>query len=86
MCLTDTIDEHGEIDDQVRINFFRAHFQAAYRALAQGVDLRGYYVWSLMDNFEWADGYTQRFGLIRVDFDDPDRKRTPKASFPGTGM
>jgi beta-glucosidase len=81
MCLTDTIDEHGVIDDQVRINFFRAHFLAAHRALAQGVDLRGYYVWSLMDNFEWADGYTQRFGLIRVDFDDPDRKRTPRASF-----
>ncbi len=81
ICLGDTKDEHGAIDDQVRINYLRAHFRAAYRALAQGADLRGYYVWSLMDNFEWSDGYSQRFGLIHVDFDDPERTRTPKASF-----
>jgi beta-glucosidase len=81
MCLTDSIDEHGAVNDQVRINYLRAHFLAAHQALAQGVDLRGYYVWSFMDNFEWTDGYSQRFGLVRVDFEDPNRKRTPKASF-----
>jgi beta-glucosidase len=69
------------INDQARINYLRAHFQAAHQAIAQGVDLRGYYVWSLMDNFEWAEGYSLRFGLIDIDFSDPQRKRTPKASF-----
>lgn len=81
ITLSDLADKEGFIDDQARINFLRAHFQAAHQALAQGCDLRGYYVWSLLDNFEWTDGYTQRFGLIHVDFDDPNRKRTPKASY-----
>lgn len=81
ITLSDLADKDGLINDQARINFLRAHFQAAHQALAQGCDLRGYYVWSLLDNFEWADGYSQRFGLIHVDFDDPNRKRTPKASY-----
>ena len=75
------VDDTGYVEDQGRINYLRAHFQAAYRAIQQGVDLQGYYVWSLMDNFEWAEGYELRFGLIHVDFQDPERKRTPKASF-----
>ena len=48
-------------------------------ALAAGVNLRGYFVWSLLDNFEWAEGYSRRFGIVRVDF--KTQKRTPKASF-----
>jgi beta-glucosidase len=81
LCLSDPPEFDGIPDDQARINYFRAHFQAAQQALALGVDLRGYFVWSFLDNFEWADGYSQRFGLVRVDFDDPQRKRTPRASF-----
>jgi len=80
-ALGEPADEIGYVNDQGRINYLRAHFQAAYQAIEQGVDLRGYYVWSLMDNFEWAEGYSLRFGLIHVDFDDPGRKRTPKASY-----
>ena len=81
ITFTDAPDQDGFENDQGRINFLRAHFQAAHQAISQGCDLRGFYVWSLLDNFEWADGYSQRFGLIRVDFDDPHRRRTPKASY-----
>lgn len=80
-ALGETADEAGFVDDQGRINFLRAHFSAAHKALARGADLRGYYVWSLMDNFEWAEGYDIRFGLIHIDFDDPGRARAPKASY-----
>lgn len=78
--LGEPADENGFVNDQGRINFLRAHFLAAHTAIQQGVNLKGYYVWSLMDNFEWAEGYSLRFGLVHVDFDDPARKRTPKAS------
>ena len=81
ITFTEDPDADGFVDDQGRINFLRAHFQAAHQALSQGCDLRGYYVWSLLDNFEWTDGYSERFGLVRVDFDDPQRKRAPKASY-----
>lgn len=80
-ALGELADETGYVNDQGRINYLRAHFQAAYQAIQQDVNLKGYYVWSLMDNFEWSEGYDPRFGLVHVDFDDPTRKRTPKASF-----
>lgn len=80
-ALGEPVDENGFVNDQGRIYYLRAHFAAAHKALQLGADLCGYYVWSLLDNFEWAEGYDLRFGLINVDFDDPERKRTPKASF-----
>ena len=67
------------VEDRFRVDFLRGHFAAAARAIAHGVDLRGYYVWSLMDNFEWAEGYTKRFGLVHVDF--ATQRRTPKRSY-----
>ncbi len=69
----------GYVDDRARINYLRAHILAAYDAIQLGANLQGYYVWSLLDNFEWAEGYTPRFGLVRVDF--PTGRRIPKRSF-----
>ncbi|MFJ3206682.1 GH1 family beta-glucosidase [Streptomyces flaveolus] len=67
------------LDDQDRIAYLDAHVRALHRAVEAGVDVRGYFVWSLLDNFEWAEGYTRRFGLVHVDF--ATRTRTPKASY-----
>jgi len=71
-------DEHGVIDDQKRLAYFQGHLAACHRAIAQDVPLTGYFAWSLMDNFEWAHGYRQRFGLVYVDYET--LARTPKAS------
>jgi len=72
-------DEHGVVDDQARIDYLDAHVRAVADAVSRGADVRGYYCWSLMDNFEWAQGYTQRFGLVHVDY--ATQVRTPKRSF-----
>jgi beta-glucosidase len=72
-------DEHGVVDDQPRIDFLDSHLRAVAAAIEQGVDVRGYYCWSLLDNFEWSEGYTQRFGLVHVDY--ATQRRTPKRSF-----
>ncbi|WP_037499454.1 GH1 family beta-glucosidase [Solirubrobacter soli] len=66
------------VHDTDRVEYLRDHFAAAERAIADGVDLRGYFVWSLLDNFEWAYGYSKRFGLIHVDYETLER--TPKDS------
>jgi beta-glucosidase len=58
----------GAVHDAERIGYLRGHIAAVHEALRAGVDLRGYYVWSLLDNFEWAYGYSQRFGLVHVDY------------------
>ncbi len=63
----------GRVHDASRIDYLRRHLTAAHRAIARGVDLRGYYVWSLMDNFEWAYGYSKRFGIVRVDYETQER-------------
>ncbi len=74
----DILKRDSEIQDDDRIVFLRDHILAAYRAIKEGVKLKGYFVWSLMDNFEWAEGYTKRFGLVHVDY--RTQKRTPKKS------
>lgn len=68
----------GSTDDPERLEFLRAHLQQAARAVGDGARLTGYYAWSLLDNFEWAEGMTQRWGLVHVDFDT--QERTPKQS------
>ncbi|WP_149827958.1 GH1 family beta-glucosidase [Streptomyces tailanensis] len=67
------------VDDQERIAYLDGHIRALHRASEAGVDVRGYFVWSLLDNFEWAEGYARRFGLVHVDYDT--LARTPKASY-----
>lgn len=63
----------GEVDDLQRQAYIKRHFAACSRAMAHGVDVRGYFIWSLMDNFEWAFGYERRFGLVHVDFETQQR-------------
>jgi beta-glucosidase len=77
-AVEDIPDEDGLVADWRRIDYLRAHIRAVHEAIQAGVDVRGYYVWSLLDNFEWASGYQPRFGLIRVDY--PTGKRIPKQS------
>ncbi|WP_171146762.1 GH1 family beta-glucosidase [Streptomyces sp. S3(2020)] len=67
------------VHDRARIDYLDGHVRALHRAVEAGVDVRGYFVWSLMDNFEWAEGYAQRFGLVHVDLDT--QERTPKDSY-----
>jgi beta-glucosidase len=68
----------GRVDDMERIGYLQRHIAAMADALEGGVDLRGYFVWSLLDNFEWADGYTKRFGIVFVDY--ATQRRTLKDS------
>lgn len=70
--------ENGRIDDPLRIEYLRQHLTAIRNAIDAGIDLRGYFVWSLLDNFEWALGYAKRFGIVHVDYQT--QKRTLKAS------
>ncbi|WP_432800335.1 GH1 family beta-glucosidase [Poriferisphaera sp. WC338] len=74
----DWVDEDGTVNDAQRIIFLRDYMRELGRAIDDGADVRGYFLWSLMDNFEWAEGYRQRFGLVHVDYQT--LKRTPKAS------
>ena len=66
----DQIAEDGNVHDKKRVDYLEKHFRAAHRAIEDGVNLVGYYVWSLMDNFEWAYGYNKRFGIIYIDYDN----------------
>jgi beta-glucosidase len=69
----DTVTPEGTVRDTRRQAYLESHFEAAARAISAGVPLKGYFVWSLLDNFEWALGYSRRFGLIYVDYKTQDR-------------
>jgi len=75
----DTVSVDGKVHDARRIDFLERYIQAMQEAQAKGVDVRGYFVWSLLDNFEWACGYRPTFGLVKVDFDS--LRRVPKDSY-----
>jgi beta-glucosidase len=69
----DAPDNLNHVHDDLRLNYLREHFKQAHRAIQDGVDLKGYFVWSFLDNFEWAFGYDRRFGLIYVDYTTQER-------------
>lgn len=71
--------KNGAVHDAERINFLNQHFAKVKQAIDEGVPVAGFFLWSLLDNYEWALGYEKRFGLVHVDFDT--LKRTPKASY-----
>ncbi|GHA15780.1 beta-glucosidase [Arenicella chitinivorans] len=77
-CAYDDHPVDGEVHDQARIDYYAAYLEECAHAIEQGVDLRGYFAWSMLDNFEWASGYGQRFGLHYVNFETMER--IPKAS------
>ena len=78
-CYDDQLLATGSILDNDRVAYLRDHLAATSHALAAGVNVRGYFVWSLLDNFEWAEGYSRRFGVVYVDF--KTLRRTPKSSY-----
>jgi beta-glucosidase len=75
----DTVRQDGSVDDQGRISYLDGHIRAVHDAMAAGVDVRGYFEWTFTDNFEWSEGFSQRFGLVYTDF--ATQRRIPKASF-----
>ncbi len=75
----DPRDGDGRVDDRDRVAYLDGYVEAALRARADGVPLEGYFVWSLLDNFEWSEGYSKRFGIVYVDFETLER--VPKSSF-----
>ncbi|MFD9910025.1 GH1 family beta-glucosidase [Streptomyces sp. NPDC059063] len=79
LVITENGCAYDGVDDQARIAYLDGHLRALHRALESGVDVRGYFVWSLLDNFEWAEGHRQRFGLVHMDYDS--LARTPKSSY-----
>ena len=74
--MPDRIGPGGGVHDADRLAYLDAHVRACHDALRAGVGLRGFFVWSLLDNFEWAEGYSQRFGIVHVDF--ATQERVPK--------
>jgi len=75
----DQVGPDGSVDDPLRVAYLDGHLRAVQQALDEGVDVRGWFAWTLLDNFEWAEGYAARFGLVHVDFET--QRRTPKTSF-----
>ncbi len=78
VSIDETPDASGRVDDRPRIAFLRAYLSQLHRAVAEGVPVKGYFLWTLMDNFEWSHGFSKLFGLVRVD--GPGLRRVPKSS------
>lgn len=72
-CASPDALKNGQVEDDFRVDFYHDYLEACHEAIASGVNLQGYFAWSLMDNFEWASGYEQRFGMVYVDFETLER-------------
>ena len=86
MAASDKVEEDGSVQDMDRVEYLRTHLRMCHRALSDGANLKGYFLWSLMDNFEWAYGYTKRFGIIRVDYDTQERTVKESGRYYGSIM
>ena len=75
----DYVNASGEVKDPERITYLNDHLEACLGAIDDGVNLKGYFIWSLLDNFEWGFGYSRRFGIVWIDYDTG--RRIPKASY-----
>ena len=75
----DDVKVNGEVVDTKRTAYLESHLQSLQRAISEGAPVKGYFAWSLLDNFEWAEGYAKRFGIVHVDYETLER--TPKSSF-----
>lgn len=78
ICCNDWVHEDGRVHDFARVDFYKKYLKELKRSIDEGTNIRGYFAWSFMDNFEWADGYSERFGLVYVDY--ATQKRTIKDS------
>jgi beta-glucosidase len=76
----DKISEDGQVDDDNRVDYLRAHFASAHRAVAEDINLAGYFIWSLMDNFEWAQGFSKRLGIVFTDYADMQKRIMKKSA------
>ena len=65
----DTVDEDGQVHDADRVSYLHGHIDAVGEAIDAGANVRGYFLWSLLDNFEWSFGYSKRFGIVHIDYD-----------------
>jgi beta-glucosidase len=77
-AIRDQVGPDGQVEDPLRVSYIRRHLEKVLEAIAIGVPVQGYFVWSLLDNFEWNSGTSKRFGLIHVDY--RTQQRTPKTS------
>lgn len=81
VCCNDWIHEDGKVHDPERIDYMKKYLKMLHRAMDEGADVRGYFVWSFLDNFEWAQGYAPRFGLVYVDYETQERTLKDSAYF-----
>ena len=81
MSAHDWVDESGEINDPQRIQFLKSYLKEYKKVANEGTPIKGYFLWSLMDNFEWEQGYEERFGIVHVDFDTQERRLKESAKW-----
>ncbi|WDC85145.1 family 1 glycosylhydrolase [Caloramator sp. mosi_1] len=72
-AFNDIVNSNGKVVDDYRIYYLYEHLKEVHRAISDGVNLKGYYLWSFLDNFEWAEGYAKRFGIVFVDYNNQNR-------------